>query len=77
MLYKTIALELLQEQYPTLHHRLRLSRTLLRELDRYATDLRAAHLKWVALGTDTSAARELAVEELQDTLSREAGRYET
>ena len=62
MLYKTIVLELIQEQYPQLHRRLRLSRKLLRELDRYAIELRTMHCKWIDLGTDASGAAELAVQ---------------
>ena len=76
MLYKTIVLELIQEQYPHLYHRLRLGRTLLRELDRYASDLRATHLRWIAAGTDPGAARELALEELNARLAREAARFD-
>ena len=77
MLYKTIVLELIQEQYPQLHQRLKLSRTLLKELDRYATDLRTAHLKWLAQGTEPETARELALEELHDRLAQETARIET
>lgn len=42
-MYKTIVLELL-EAHTALHRCLRLSRKLLPELDRYANDLRTAHL---------------------------------
>ena len=44
--YKTIILELLQEQYPSLHDQLRRERTLLEKLNRYAVELRTAHLAW-------------------------------
>jgi hypothetical protein len=77
LLYKTIVLELLQEQHTQLHNHLRLRRTLLQELDRYANELRIAHLKWLTLGTDASAARELAVEQLQETLAQDCARLET
>lgn len=76
MLYMTIALELLQEQHPHLHRRLCRGRILLRELDRYASDLRAAHLRWIGLGMDTSSARELAVEELHFRLAQEVARFD-
>ncbi len=76
-MYKTIALELIQEQYPQLHERLRLSRKLLPELDRYASELRTAHLRWIDLGTDASAARELALEELRGMLARDSTCLET
>ncbi len=72
MLYKTITLELLQEQYPRLHEELRLCRKLLAAVENYASAVRETHRKWLALGMDASAARELTVEELQDTLARDA-----
>ncbi|HEV3384606.1 MAG TPA: hypothetical protein VG097_07310 [Gemmata sp.] len=75
MQYKTITLGLL-ESHPKLHERLRLSRKLLSELDRYATELRTAHLRWKGEGLDPSAAMELAVEELQTRIAQEAERYE-
>lgn len=46
--YKTIVLELIQDQYPTLHERLRASRTLLSTLERYAADLKDRHEHWTA-----------------------------
>ena len=81
-LYKTIVLELLQEQYPSLHERLRRERALLATLDRYASELRTAHLAW----TDelrraspeadptriSSEALELAIEHLQESLPCES-----
>lgn len=76
MQYKTITLELL-ESHPTLHRHLRLSRKLLSELERYATDLRESHLRWKGQGLDPSAALELAVEELERRIAQEAERYET
>ena len=75
MQYKTIILELL-ESHPKLHKYLRLSRKLLLELDRYATDLRVEHLRWQGLGLDSSQALELAVEELERRIRQEAERYE-
>lgn len=75
MQYKTITLELL-ESYPKLHQYLRLSHKLLSELDRYATELRAEHLRWKGLGQEPSEALELAVEELQRRIRQEAERYE-
>ena len=76
MLYKTIVLELLEESYPTLHRRLRLGRTLLRELDRYARDLRTTYLREIERGTDRGAARELALQELRERLAQEADRLD-
>jgi hypothetical protein len=76
MNYKTIALELL-ESYPKLHKQLRLSRKLLEEMERYATDLRAAHLRWTAQGLESNEAMELAVEELERRVAQEAERYES
>jgi hypothetical protein len=75
MLSKTIVLELIQEQYPKLHRRLRLSRSLLQEIERYATDLRATHLTLIASGMEPVAARELALQELHERLAQEAARY--
>ena len=74
MQYKTITLELL-ESHPKLHKHLCLSRKLMSELDRYATDLRAAHLRWKDGGLDSSSALELAVEELETRIVQEAARY--
>ena len=75
MPYKTIILELLESQ-PNLYKHLRLSRKLLAELDRLATELRQEHQRWIGLGTGTSEARELAVEELERRIRQEAERYE-
>src|ERR1700722_16039783 len=43
MHYKTIVLEMLKDQYPTLHEQLRASRTLLLTLDTLAAELKAGH----------------------------------
>ena len=43
--YKTIALELIQQQ-PELYERLRSSRTLLSTMDAYAIELKASHEAW-------------------------------
>ena len=45
MLYKTIVLELIQEQ-PALHERLRTSRTLLPTMNSYASELKTSHEAW-------------------------------
>ncbi len=74
MLYKTIALELLEAR-PGLHTYLRRSRTLLTETERYAADLRAAHLNRTNQGFDSNAALELALAELEPRLDREATRH--
>jgi hypothetical protein len=47
MRYKTIIPELLQEEYPVLHERLRASRTLLTSLNTYAHTLRRRHQAWM------------------------------
>ena len=80
--YRTIILELLQEQYPTLHDQLKASRTLLATLDRLAADLRAAHFAWMDElrqanpGRDpaqiSGEALELAIQHLQGDLPPES-----
>ena len=75
MLYKTIVLELLQT-HPRLHNHLRLSRKLLSQMERYANDLRTAHLQQVDAGMDSSGAMEQAVHEIETRIAQEAGRYE-
>ena len=47
MRYKTIVLELLQDQYPALHEQLRQERTLLSTLDHLAIALKDAHVAWM------------------------------
>lgn len=81
MQYKTIMLELLQE-YPTLHQELRAARQLLPALGRYATDLKTRHLYWIealrqqqpqsAPEQIASAALEIAVQELRDSLPHDS-----
>ena len=44
--------------------------------DRYSNDLRTAHLRCMDEGLDSSAALELAVQELETRLAQEAARYE-
>jgi hypothetical protein len=80
--YKTIVLELLQEQYPGLHERLRRKRKLLETLNRHASELRTAHLAWTDELRRTSAeadpahisseALDLAIEHLQGSLACES-----
>ena len=76
MLYKTIALELL-ESHPGLHRHLRLSRKLLSEMERYASDLRSLHLRQQDAGMDSNKALEHAVHEIEQRLAQEAARLET
>ncbi|VTS00590.1 unnamed protein product [Gemmata massiliana] len=76
MLYQTIVLELLQAR-SGLHTYLRRSRKLLAETERYATDLRTAHLSGKDRGLDSSAALEVALAELEARLDREATRHES
>lgn len=47
MQYKTIILELLQDQYPALHEQLRRSRNLLSTLDEQASALKRYHESWI------------------------------
>ncbi len=78
MHYKTIVLELLQEQYPILHRLLRQEGTLRISLEEYATQLRTSHLDWKETLTQArpgssetqiaSEAMELALNDLQATL---------
>jgi hypothetical protein len=74
MLYKTIVQELL-ESHPALHTRLRLSRTLMSELDRYANDLRTAHLEF-GRSLPPDAAREAALRGIEERIAQDAARYE-
>jgi hypothetical protein len=77
MLYKTIILELLQED-PGLYDQLRSSNRLLPAMETYALDLKASHEAWkerIALeqpGSDpariASEAMELAIDDLQARL---------
>jgi hypothetical protein len=77
MMYKTITLELLQDQ-PALYETLRAGRMLLTALDTYAVELRERHLLWIDRlnqarpGSDprqvSSEALELAIAGLQDHL---------
>ena len=79
MHYKTIALELIQDQFPALHERLKKERTLLQALEFYARGLKASHevqkvlLAQTRPGSNTaqirSEALELAIEELKEALS--------
>jgi hypothetical protein len=83
MHYKTIALELLQEN-PYLYEKLRSSNMLLTAMDAYAIDLKASHEEWKErLGSNNpgsdprqiaSEALELAVQDLQETLPSESQR---
>jgi hypothetical protein len=76
--YKTIALELIQEEYPALHERLRASRSLLQAVNGYARDLKTSHEAWkdrlaeAKPGSDpsqtASEALELAIEDLRKAL---------
>jgi hypothetical protein len=78
MQYKTIALELVQEN-PALHDRLRLSRKLLSTVHSYAIELKASHETWKEQLRESmptsdpsqiaSVAMERAVQEMTDRLS--------
>ena len=78
MLYKTIVLELIQQQ-PELHEQLRASRALLATMDAYALVLKSSHEEWMERlgqrmpGSDrsqlSSEALEIALKELEEDLS--------
>ena len=82
MLYKTIVLELLQEQYPKLHEQLRASRTLLSTVNLQAVALKRYHedrLDRLALAKPgreesqiASEALELALIDLREDLPSES-----
>ena len=74
MLYKTITQELL-ESHPKLYKHLRLSRKLISEIDRYATDLRTEYLE-LCKSLPPDAAREIALASLQERIAQETARYE-
>jgi hypothetical protein len=76
MLYKTITLELLESQ-PTLHRYLQLSRKLLSEMERYASDLRSLHQRQQDAGMDSNEAMEHAIHEIEVRIAQEAARLET
>ena len=77
MHYKTITLELIQEQ-PELYEHLRSGKRLLPAVDSYSTDLKAGHEAWKAKigrkrpGSDprlvAAEALELAIRDLRDRL---------
>ena len=78
MHYKTIVLELIQQQYPALHEQLRQSRTLLQAVNDTATALKRYHEDWTDRLTQAkpdsdpsqiaSQALELALEDLRENL---------
>jgi hypothetical protein len=82
MQYKTIVLGMLQEQYPALHERLRVSRTLLQAMNDYAASLKRHHDSWIDQLSVArpendpiqiaSQALELAIEDLRDDLPSES-----
>ncbi len=77
MKYKTIVLELLQQQ-TELHEQLRITRRLLPTLETCASELKASHEAWKATLSQSkpdndpsqiaSEALELAIQELEDRL---------
>jgi hypothetical protein len=78
MQYKTIVLELLQQQ-PEIHDQLRKERKLLLTMEHYAKELKASHQAWMEFlsqirpGSDwsqlSSEALEIALKELEHRLS--------
>jgi hypothetical protein len=78
MQYKTIVLELLQQQ-PQMYNQLRKDRKLLQTTEQYARELKTSHEGWTRLliplrpGSDpvqiALEALEIAVKELEDRLS--------
>ena len=85
MHYKTITLELIQDQ-PELYETLRSSKRLLPAMDAYAADLKASHeASKEAIGRQrpgsdpsqvTAEALELAIQELKDRLASASPRDE-
>lgn len=86
MQYKTIVLELLEQNQPLYHH-LRRCRTLLATVERAATELRTSHREWTARlteagrgGTDeqlSAEALELALTDLTERLQPESAAPDT
>jgi hypothetical protein len=84
-LYKTIVLELIQEQ-PELYEQLRSTKRLLPAVDAYAIDLRSLHEAWqkaIALtrpaldpGQSAAEALEMAIEDLQERLPSASSKAE-
>jgi hypothetical protein len=82
MLYKTIVLELIHEQYPALHEQLRTSRTLLATVNDNANALKRYHEDWTDRLTQAkpdkhpsqiaSEALELAILDLRDNFPSES-----
>jgi chromosome segregation ATPase len=87
MHYKTICLELLKDQYPTLHENLRQQRMLLQAVTDYASALKSRHDHWKTefrqANPDrdpaqiSSEALEMAIEDLQASLPPESSTDET
>ncbi len=85
MHYKTIALELIQDQ-PDLYERLRSGKMLLTVMEVYATELKAGHEAWKGViardrpGSDPSQvaaeALEMAIQDLRDRLPSASPRDE-
>lgn len=77
MLYKTMILELLQQQ-PEIHDQLRKQRKLLTTMEQYATELKSRHQAWMEFlsqqrpGSNktllSSEALEFALQEMEDRL---------
>jgi hypothetical protein len=80
--YKTIVLELLQDQYPRLHQQLRARGLLLQAVDDYATAMRTIHRAWIDEirtanpGLDpiqvSAEALEMTLRDFQDALPSES-----
>jgi len=81
MMYKTIVLYLLEER-PQMHEQLRKNRLLLTTLERLATQLKTSHEAWKdqlsqakpgsGASQIASAAMEMALKELEDSLPTES-----
>lgn len=74
MLFKTTVLALL-ESHPKLYQQLRLSRRLMQEMNRHATDLRTEHQELSKMHPQDSAL-ELATAEIESRIASEAARLE-
>jgi hypothetical protein len=86
MRYMTIVLELIQDQFPTLHEQLKASRTLLSTVEDYASALKTRHEHWKnefrLANPDRNPAQiardalEMAIEDLQASLPPESSTAE-
>ena len=77
MRYKTMVLELLQEQYPTLQRRLQRERMMLKAVETYASVLKTSHEAWTdrLAGEAAEDPTQIASEALELALAELQGRF--